>query len=125
MFNHCAFEKPNTNLKLDKHVIRGHYFSKLTNSLGGNLKKSLMSLKYKVNKFTPMESVKRTKSHCKAIMTSLKWAGYHNTKQTIHAKTDAIKTTLHFTFLSNKIKKDFTYDVLTVVFANKGRLLHF
>lgn len=84
-----------------------------------------MSLKYKVNKFTPMESVKRTKSHCKAIMTSLKRAGYHNTKQTIHAKTDAIKTTLHFTFLSNKIKKDFTYDVLTVVFANKGRLLHF
>lgn len=28
MFNHCAFEKPNTNLKLDKHVNQGSLFFK-------------------------------------------------------------------------------------------------
>lgn len=54
MFN--AFEKMKTNLI--NMLIRGHYFSKHTNSQGGNLKKPLKSLKYKVNKRSPMDSAK-------------------------------------------------------------------
>lgn len=38
MFNHCAFEKTKTNLKLDKHVNKGSLFLKTHKFPGGQFK---------------------------------------------------------------------------------------